>query len=151
VDSLLQQYRYGLAMSKNKNTGTPSQDEFEARIALLGKKAYLHKITDTKEVRGLTKTKAWTKAQPSDYILTVNGAMHYAEVKSTTDPLCFRKSNITTDQLAAARQQLAAGGQYWFYIHRLLDGAWFKVPASLFVLPNKDRFRWADFDAFAWS
>jgi len=69
-----------------KNTGTDSEDDFELRIKrAYGKRAFIYRVTDSKEVRGRSGKAAFTKAQPSDYIVTIEGKMFYAEVKSSNN------------------------------------------------------------------
>src|SRR5262245_53215631 len=116
-----------------RNTGQPSQTIFEAMMtARFGTKVFVHRITDAAEVHGMNKRAVIVKEQPSDYIVTANGDMHYAEVKSTTDDR-FKKSLIRKGQLIAARKQVAARGGYFFYVHALSISRWFKLPASLIL------------------
>jgi penicillin-binding protein-related factor A (putative recombinase) len=131
-----------------KNTGTPSQSAFENIIAQLGKRAYIVRFPDAKEIKGRTGASGYTVDAPSDYILTINGLMEYAEVKSTVDPVSFSISKIRTSQWNAARKQLAAGGDYWFYIHSLELDRWYRVPAQylLFYRHTKKSHKWSELE-----
>lgn len=141
--------------SINAKKGTSAQDEFEGRIKhRYGKAAFIHRVTDTAEVRGMTKNKkVFTKQQPSDFIVTIAGDMFYAEVK-TTNKERFSFSAIGVGQWQAATQQVTAGGKYFFYVRSELLEKWFKVPAS-FVLgldaDGKKSFTWDDVKHMEWS
>ena len=114
-----------------KNTGTEAQDEWEVLMRKIYRnKAHIHRVTDSAEVRGMAGA-GFTKPQPSDYIVTVGGRMFYAEVKSSNNPTSFPFKDITLGQKAAAKKQMAAGGEYFFYIKNMLSGRWYEVPASI--------------------
>ena len=134
------------------NTGTSSEKVFEAKFKSLGKRAFVYRFPDMKEVRGRTKNGAvWMRKQPSDYLVTENGVMYYAEVKSSEAKISFPFSNIKAYQIGAARQQMAASGLYFFFLHRLDTGDWYKVPAELILNSDKSSVRWADLDSYRWE
>jgi penicillin-binding protein-related factor A (putative recombinase) len=121
-----------------KNTGAPSQIEFEAMLRRqYGKRVFIHRVTDSKEVTGMNKRAAFTKAQPSDYVITADGQMFYAEVKSTTKDR-WSLSKIEKGQRAACVQQIAAGGTYWLYIHFVVPNEWYRVPGE-YLLAAKEK------------
>lgn len=117
-----------------KNTGKPSQQQFEDLLhAKYGKLVFIHRITDAAEVRGMNNNKfARVKKQPSDYLLTINGEMQYAEVKSTHGTRISR-SCLESGQYAACKQQLAAKGRYDVFVHALRTGRWYRLPGTLFI------------------
>jgi hypothetical protein len=68
-----------------KNSGKPSESDFEDILSRLGKRAYCYRIVDAAEVRGRTGRIGFIRPAPSDYIVTIDGQTSYSEVKSTTD------------------------------------------------------------------
>lgn len=134
-----------------KNTGKPSQTQFEDMLrAKHGKLVYIHRMTDAAEVRGLNKGKfSLVKAQPSDYLITINGEMAYAEVKSTVGRRISR-SCLEAGQLAACRQQLAAKGRYYVFVHFLGSGLWYRLPGSLFIESPPTTKSWTEHDLNTW-
>lgn len=114
-----------------KNTGRPTQKEFEARIARYGKRAHLKRFTDASEVRGKTGAAGFYEAQPSDYFLTFDGTMRYLEVKSSQDATAWRFSQMEKSQVSHAEMITSAGGRYDIVVQRLPDGTWFHFPYSL--------------------
>ena len=124
-----------------RNTGKPSEEIFETQIRKNGKSCFLHRLTDSSDIRGLN-GKGHAPKQPADYVLTLNGAMAYAEVKSTTHPTRFSLSLIKASQWQAAVRQHAAGGAYLFFIHSLFTKAWYVIPIS-FLLENPSKKSWS--------
>jgi hypothetical protein len=139
-----------------KNSGKDSQKAFEEFIRLLGKSAFLRRVTDMAEIRALNpKVKALKfPAQPADFIATINGWMHYAEVKSSQSPTSFSFGKLEKEQWRCATLQTAAGGDYVFYIHSMALGRWFRVPACL-ILQRRDAghnsIKWSELEDFAWN
>jgi hypothetical protein len=134
---------------RKRNTGKPSQTIFETMMtARFGIRAYVYQLTDAAEVHGMNAGQSiLVKKQPSDFVVTLDGDMHYAEVKSTIGD-CFKKSLIKKGQLIAARKQVAARGGYFFYVHALTIGRWFKLPASLILNSAKASWKWGELEAF---
>ena len=116
-------------------TWQDSEKDFEEKIASLGKKAFLHRITDTKEVnRGKNfGKKTIVKAQPSDYTLTWNNNMAYAEVKHCSNETSFPFSNFTKGQMIAMRKQNAAGGKYLVFIYHAIEDTWYLLSGQLIL------------------
>ena len=139
---------------KKKNDGTPSQDMFVEKMkAIYGEKGvFVYRLTDTKEVRGAVKASGgnavgFAKATPSDYILTASGTMWYAEVKSTQDKTSFGFSCFTPGQWGGMKMQVAAGGQYIVYVHRLETNQWYGISALTIlraVADGKKSFKWKE-------
>lgn len=119
-------------MKKTKNDGKKSESIFQDRIATLGKKAFLHRITDTREVsRG--KQMIQVKATPADWLLVWPQGMGFAEVKSTQQPTTFSFSCLTTGQNVAMHRTVAAKGNYWVFVHHLLTNTWYQLPGDFIV------------------
>jgi len=113
-----------------RNTGKSSEDDFEALLKLEGKRAYFHRFIDASDVRGLTGKVGDVPAQPSDYIIVLDGVTSFAEVKSTGDTTAFRFTLLRSTQSAAALQIENAGGGYLIFVQALaLPGKpWFIIP-----------------------
>lgn len=124
-----------------KNTGRPSEDIFDAAWAFLGKAAHVYVFTDASAATGLNKTRTFIPAQPSDRIVTFEGAIHFAEVKSTsTEVERFEFKLLKKTQRAFATQILTAGGAYFVYMHFIQTDEWFKIPYSLIeTYKNNDK------------
>ena len=133
-----------------KNTGKRSQDRFEEIFGKLGKRAYLFRLPDTAEVRGRA-GKGWVRDQPSDYIVTEDGDMYYAEVKSTQNRTSFSVTALEKGQRSAAKRQTIAGGKYFVFIHRLLTDDWYKVPAEILFNANKSSMKWRELEPYKWQ
>lgn len=125
-----------------------SEVRFEQLFSRYGKRAYVFKLTDTKEV---ARFRAKTKPQPSDYIICLDGEMFLAEVKESQNETSFPFGNIRTEQLAHARRLLAAGGKYFFFILQTRTGKWFCVPASVVLNCTKSSLKWSELQPYEWS
>jgi hypothetical protein len=138
----------------SKNTGKPTEKEFEDRFARLGKAAFLYRFVDAAEVRGRTGKIGFTRDAPADYLITQEGVTSYAEVKSTSDPTAFRFSLLRQTQSATAAMVRIAGGLYDIYAHHIPTGTWYKFPYSL-VQAVKDAgsgsIPWKKLENFIWS
>ena len=111
-----------------RNDGTESEKIFKDKMKAFGKSVFLYRIPDTKEAtRGGKRKTNIMRSTPSDFIITWNSVMAYAEVKSTSNPTLFSFSNFRKDQLAAMRMQIAAGGNYWIFIHCLDQNKWYWI------------------------
>lgn len=70
--------------------------------------------------------------KPSDFLVTQNAQIEYAEVKSVQSATSFPFSNIERGQRSAALRQAMVGGPYNFYIFSFGLGSWFKMSAQFF-------------------
>lgn len=132
--------------------GKASERMFEDIFKKLGKRAFVYRFPDKAEVRGRTQNGAvWMRKQPSDYLVTENGVTYYAEVKSSQQKTSFPFSKIQPYQKGSARRQVAAGGLYFFFLHNLTTGDWYKVPAEVILNSDKSSVRWADVDSYKWE
>jgi len=106
-----------------------AEKDFEKSFEPLGKKAAVFRLTDTAAAKAVAGKRAFVAAQPSDYMIVMDGQTFFAEVKSTSDETSFHFSNIQKRQIAASRRIVAAGGGYFFFIKSLARDQWFCVPA----------------------
>lgn len=126
-----------------------AESEFESFFAPFGKRAHVQRLTDTAFVRGTTgRAASFKDAQPSDYIITLEGTTFYAEVKSTQSEPSFPFSLIKKSQWAAARMVTAAGGHYRFYIRRESTKRWYVVPAVVFITHTAKSIRWHEIEGY---
>jgi len=133
-----------------KNTGKPSEQEFERIWKKLGKGAWTWRVVDAAEVRGRTGKIGYTRAAPSDYIVA-NQGVHFAEVKSSQDPTAFRFSLLRTAPSAMAVMILAAGGEYLVYVHRVLTDEWFRIPYQVIKNHSTRSLTWKELENYRWT
>jgi len=130
-----------------KNDGTAAQDDFVSMMEeRYGKNVYIYRLTDTKEIKGALK-QGFVKKTPSDYIVTANGKMIYAEVKSTIDPKKF-SFKFQKGQHIAMLRQTNAGGDYMVFINSLHHKCWYMVPAEFFLANEKKSATWKELECF---
>lgn len=123
-----------------RGKGKDSEAAFEDHWKPHGKRVHVQRFTDSTYVMGQQRDHLARKdAQPADYLLTGYGKMLYAEVKESTNETSFAFSNITKHQINCARQTVAAGGRYYFFIYHVPTERWHVVNAALFI-------RWIDSD-----
>lgn len=136
----------------SRNTGKPSEQKFVEIYKKLGKRAFVHRVVDAAEVRGRTKNgAAWVRKQPSDWLVTEDGIMFYGETKSSSNKTSFPFSDITPHQKGSARKQIAAGGEYYFFIHRLATDDWYKLPAQVVLDSEKSSIKWTELEPYKWE
>lgn len=130
-----------------------AEEEFVASFDRYGKEAYVCRLTDTAAAKATSGKGAFVQAQPSDYIVVLQGQMFYAEVKSSNHEVSFPHSNIRKGQMAAARKTVAAKGTYLFFLKNLVTNQWYCVPASVIIADNKVKksTRWADIEQYKWD
>lgn len=145
-----------------KNTGKTSQETWELKTRVRhGKLCFIHRLADASDLtglnRGLSKKKTGfvaTLKLPSDYLVTIDGVMFYAEVKSSQNATSFPFANFEEGQWQAMRQQRAARGEYWVFIHNLNTDFWYRVPGNL-ILNTKDdgrmSLKWDELKPYFWS
>lgn len=108
-----------------------AEDQFESWWR--GKQSFCFQFHDTRAAMGASGSKrVFTAPHPSDFLVTHHGDMFYAEVKSFAGP-SFPFSNVKPSQWSAARQQVAAGGKYFFFLFSTGNGTWFKLEASFLL------------------
>src|SRR5688500_16501737 len=100
-----------------------AQAQFESFWLL--KSQYCYAFMDSREAMGLSGSrKVFTKARPSDYLVTDNGHTFFAEVKSSQSATSFNLNNVEPEQWKTAIRVTSAGGSYRFFIRRELDKQW---------------------------
>lgn len=112
-------------------------------LGLLPKKAFAHRLVDTKAARNLVEN------QPSDYVVTANGVTWYAEVKLCAERVSFPFDNISKGQLRAMALQLRAGGEYFVHIKSSDKNRWYHIPAALILdtlESGKKSLKWSEID-----
>lgn len=98
-----------------------------------GKQSFCFQFLDTRAAMGALGTKrVFAAPHPSDFLVTDRGHMFYAEVKSFSGD-SFKFSNVQPAQWSAARQQIAAGGEYFFYLFATGNKQWYKLSASVLL------------------
>jgi penicillin-binding protein-related factor A (putative recombinase) len=132
-------------------TGDKSEKTFEEAFDKLGKRAFVFRLPDSKEVHGRTNGGGWVRNQPSDYIVTEDGDMYYAEVKSTFDKNKFPLKNLERGQKHAMRRQHLANGKYFVFIHRKKTDQWYKVPGGLLLDRKDSSVNWSELSPYEWS
>lgn len=134
-----------------RNTGKPSEQEFERIWTRLGKQVWLWRVPDAAEVKGRTGNIGTTRPAPSDYVIVAQGRISFAEVKSTTDDAAFRFSLLRKKPSAMASMITTAGGDYDVYVHRLKTNEWFCVPFKLIESCEKRSLSWSELERFKWN
>lgn len=118
-------------MTKSKNTGKPSEREFENTLNFIyGKALHIVEFFDAAYLHGLNKRAVIAPEQPADRLVTANGQTFFAEIKSVLNGTAFPFSIIKTNQLLAAKKQMLSGGLYFFFVHNLAGDVFYIVPAS---------------------
>lgn len=135
-----------------KKAWEKAEQEFVKIIEGYGKKAFLYRVTDTREAsRG--KTKVLIKKTPSDFILTHDGDMCYAEVKSCSNKTSFPFSAFTEGQMRAIIRQDRAGGCYCAYIKNENTGIWYKLFGGVilgYIERGHKSISWEELKEFKW-
>jgi hypothetical protein len=110
-----------------KNNGKEAERAFAAYWESVG---HVERLRDKKDLMGLNKNmKLADFAKPSDFLVSSQYTpLHYAEVKSTTNPTLFSFAKIQPAQSAAALKEANRGnGSYFFYIFSYERGQWFMM------------------------
>lgn len=112
----------------NSNNGQASEDIFVKAVEKQwGKEAYVLKLTDTKQIKGMMKH-GLSNSQPCDFIVTIQGLTTYVEVKSMLKrEVSFPFSRLQPAQKAGIRRVTAAKGTYMILIHIISENIWLRV------------------------
>lgn len=118
--------------------------------------SYVFQFHDSRAAMGATGSKrVFTTEHPSDFVVTHHGVMFYAEVKDCRHVSAFPFANVKKSQWAAAIQQIAAGGRYYFFIrHNHVGGmTWYQVPAKQMLEWKKTAasVKWENMDKYKMS
>lgn len=139
-------------MATNTPLWKQAEKDFESFIKALGKKAYVHRLTDTAAAKATGGKKAFVVAQPSDYVGVMQDLTFFGEVKSSIDKVSFPYSNIKKNQLAQARRIIMAGGSYLFFIKSYALDKWYIVPAQVVINNQTTKSsKWTDLAAYEWN
>lgn len=94
----------------------------------------IERFWDQADLRALNKGRAVGDfPKPSDFLVTEDGNIHFAEVKSVQSATSFPFANIERGQKSAALRQALAGGDYRFYLFSFGLGQWFIMRAAQFA------------------
>lgn len=133
------------------NTWKTAEEQFVDHFESRGKGAFVHRLSDTAAAKAIAGKRAFTVAQPSDFIVTIPDGTFYAEVKSTKDAEAFHFSNIRKGQMAASRRIVKAGGLYFFFIKSIFDQLWFCVPAQAVHDATKKHLTWQELEPYKYD
>lgn len=128
-----------------------AEKDFVGFFTGYGKEACVIRLTDTAAAKAVGGKTAFVAAQPSDFLLTIKGTTHYAEVKSSSSAVSFSFSKIQKGQWNMSRRIARAGGSYLFFVKNELTGQWYLIPAAvLHNHPNKS-IKWKEIEAYKWE
>ena len=131
------------------NLGDKAQDDFEAFWPKLGKRGYLYRFRDQKDLWRLNNGATRQYELPADYIGSAYGFTAFYEVKGTGNAQGFAISGIKRSQKQAAAQVHPAGGLYFFAIraYALCVNSWFLVPGQD-LINRRGRVAWSELTAY---
>lgn len=116
-----------------RNDGTAAEKAFVDKIEAMPD-SHVERLRDAKDLVGLNGgRKVGDFPKPSDFLVVLNGLMHFAEVKSTDKVNRFPFSDIRPYQTRTALLMARIGGPYSFYIYSYGRGAWFVMSAKVYA------------------
>ena len=134
---------------KTFNTGKGSELIFHDRMT--EQNAFVFRFEDYKDINfkaGSNTPNKAVGARPSDFIVSLNGATFYSEVKSMECKTTFSFSMITKQQWKTAFKVVQTKGLYFFFVHlRELD-EWYMIPAKEVISCDKKSFNHKDLRPF---
>lgn len=116
-----------------KNNGKEAEKAFHDHWFKVG---HVERLRDKQDLVALNRgLRVADFAKPSDFIVSSpDVALHYAEVKSTTNPTLFSFSKIRPAQSAAALKEQSRGkGSYVFYIFSYALSQWFMMTCDQYA------------------
>jgi len=114
------------------NTGKASEAIFIKKIESQTK-SKVFRLRDAADLYGINKRKVNAFGQPSDFLVVSQGAIWFAEVKSTQNKTSFSLDCLTPSQKAACLQVTSCGGDYRIYIHNLCSDTWYLMTGAEYV------------------
>jgi len=134
-------------------TWKQAEKDFESHFNQYGKGAFVARLTDTAAAKAIAGKKAFVAAQPSDFLVVVEGMTFFAEVKSTVDRNSFHFNNIRKGQIAASRRVSSAGGTYLFFVKSEAHDQWYSVPGAVVhtTLRAKKSMTWAELEPYKYD
>ena len=135
-----------------RNSGKPSENRFENALRkLYGARVHIQEFYDAAYLHGLNRKPVKAPDQPADRLVTLNGTMFYAEIKSVSSGKSFPFGIIKSNQIGAGALVTRAGGDYLFFIHDLQTDTFYKVPASLVLATQeagKQSLKWSEMEVW---
>lgn len=128
-----------------------AENQFVDHWKKFGKRAWVHRFSDTAQAKALNGKNAMAPSQPSDFLVCHEGFSFLAEVKSSADKVSFPHSAIQQKQMNCAKMSVAAGGAYFFFIKSQHLQKWFCLPASVIVLSATKSTKWSSVSEFEWT
>lgn len=125
--------------------------DFAAHWKQYGKKAWVHRFSDTAQAKALNGKDAIAPSQPSDFLVSHEGHTFLAEVKHSADPVSFPHSAIRQHQMNCAKMAVAAGGGYFFFLKSKFHGKWFRIPAEVVTKALAKSTKWSDITQYEWT
>lgn len=130
--------------------GFQFEKEFQFRWNSLGKRAWLYRFEDVKDLYGINdKTIINGFQKPADFLAVFNGWTSLIECKATKNIKGFPTSLLEKAQISAATRMIAAQGNYTIAIRRMSDGVTYLVPATV-VLNGKGVLPWDTLLPYQW-
>ena len=115
-----------------RNDGKDAEAGFLSIMTRLG--AVVERFWDQADLRGRNGGRpVGDFPKPSDFLVTLNGLLHYAEVKSTVSTTSFSFHSIQKGQSSAALRQARVHGPYNFYIYSFHLAQWFLMPCKQYA------------------
>lgn len=114
------------------------------------KRKTIHRFNDTKDAslenfRKSERNLTVMKSTPSDFIITENSVMYFAEVKTTISTVGVT-SSLFKQQAKERTLILSAGGKYFYFIYSVATAQWFKVPGQ-YISENPNR-KWSELSQY---
>lgn len=140
-----------------RNTGKSSERAFTNCLAkLYGKRAYIHRFDDASDLHGMNKRVIKVNKQPADFLVVLGGVTMFAEIKSCANATRFPFTSISSHQLAQAKATRAAGGKYFFFVHKLGDDTFYMLDSAKVDRVSKTRSSlgwsemnlWSDYESY---
>lgn len=115
-----------------RNDGKSAEAGF---LAIMGRQgAVVERFWDQADLRGRNGGRpVGDYPKPSDYLVTLNGLLQYAEVKSTVHKTSFSFHCIQPGQSSAALRQARVHGPYNFYIYSFHHAQWYIMPCKQYA------------------
>lgn len=132
-------------------TWKAAENAFVGFFTDYGKEACVIRLTDTAAAKAVGGKQAFVAAQPSDFLLTLKGITHFAEVKSSSSEHSFSFGGIQQGQWNMSRRIVRAGGSYLFFIKHELTQQWYLIPATVFHNHPKKSIKWKEIEAYKWD
>lgn len=128
-----------------------AENEFVSFFTGYGKEACVIRLPDTAAAKAVGGKNSFVAAQPSDFLLTLKGVTHYAEVKSSSNQVSFSFGGIQKGQWNMSRKIVRAGGSYLFFIKNQVSQQWYLIPAAVLHNHPKKSIKWKEIETYKWN